>query len=84
MFKKDILGTSYRDQEIIIKQGTTGDSLYVIQEGKVEVIEEEREEILTGMVVVVAAETVTTEAEEKEEEVIRKTRTGSRSVFQFR
>ena len=34
------LGHLYCDGEVIIKQGTTGDCLYVIQEGKVEVIAE--------------------------------------------
>ena len=34
------LGRLYTDGEIIIKQGTEGDCLYVIQEGKVAVIDE--------------------------------------------
>lgn len=34
------LGRLYKDGEIIIKQGTTGDCLYVIQKGRVEVINE--------------------------------------------
>ena len=34
------LGRLYKDGEIIIKQGTTGDCLYVIQKGRVEVIKE--------------------------------------------
>jgi len=34
------LGHLYLDREVIIKQGTIGDCLYVIQEGKVEVIDE--------------------------------------------
>jgi CRP-like cAMP-binding protein len=34
------LGRHYKDGEIIIKQGTTGDCLYVIQKGRVEVINE--------------------------------------------
>ena len=38
--KKNILGHLYKDGEIIIKQNTIGNSLYVIQEGKVEVIDE--------------------------------------------
>lgn len=38
--KNTALGRQYGDGEIIIKQGTTGDCLYVIQEGKVEVIKE--------------------------------------------
>ena len=35
------LGRLYKDGEIIIKQGTTGDCLYVIQKGRVEVIKEQ-------------------------------------------
>ena len=38
--KDKLLGHLYKDGEIIIKQGTTGKCLYVIQEGKVEVINE--------------------------------------------
>lgn len=39
--KKDTtLGRLYRDGEVIIKQGESGDCLYVIQKGKVEVIDE--------------------------------------------
>lgn len=34
------LGHHYKDGEIVIKQGAIGDCLYVIQEGKVEVIDE--------------------------------------------
>ena len=34
------LGHLYKDGEIIIKKGTLGKCLYVIQEGKVEVIDE--------------------------------------------
>lgn len=34
------LGHLYKDGEIIIKQGTVGDSFYVIQEGQVEVVDE--------------------------------------------
>lgn len=34
------LGRLYHDGEVIIKQGTEGNCLYVIQEGKVEVIHE--------------------------------------------
>ena len=34
------LGQLYKDGEMIIKQGTTGNCLYVIQEGKVEVVKE--------------------------------------------
>ena len=44
MFKRkrdnNILGHLYQDGEIIIKQGTVGDCLYVIQQGKVEVVRE--------------------------------------------
>ncbi len=39
--KDKMLGHLYKDGEIIIKQGTTGKCLYVIQEGKVEVINEQ-------------------------------------------
>ncbi len=38
--KKTSLGKPYTDREIIIKQGDVGDCLYVIQEGKVEIIDE--------------------------------------------
>ena len=34
------LGKLYKDNEIIIKQGTMGKCLYVVQEGKVEIIHE--------------------------------------------
>jgi len=34
------LGRQYKDGEIVIKQGTVGDCVYVIQEGKVAVIDE--------------------------------------------
>ena len=34
------LGKHYKDQEIIVKQGEKGNCLYVIQEGKVDVIRE--------------------------------------------
>lgn len=34
------LGQLYKDGELIIKQGTEGNCLYVVQEGKVEVIKE--------------------------------------------
>jgi len=37
---KNTLGHLYRDGEIIIKQGDVGDCLFVIQDGKVEVIYE--------------------------------------------
>jgi len=35
-----VLGKDYADGEIIIRQGEAGDSMYVIQAGSVEVIEE--------------------------------------------
>jgi CRP/FNR family transcriptional regulator len=35
------LGKNYLDGEIIIKQGEEGDSMYVIQEGQVEVFQED-------------------------------------------
>ncbi|MDH3321716.1 MAG: cyclic nucleotide-binding domain-containing protein [Flavobacteriaceae bacterium] len=38
--KNNKLGQLYKDGEIIIKKGTTGNCLYVIQEGMVEVIDE--------------------------------------------
>ena len=38
--KDTTLGRLYKDGEVIIKQGDTGDCLYVIQKGKVEVIQE--------------------------------------------
>jgi len=37
---KNTLGRHYTDGEIIIQQGDTGDCLYVVQQGKVEVIDE--------------------------------------------
>lgn len=37
---KKVLGRQFSDGEIIIKQGSVGDCFYVIQEGKVEVIDE--------------------------------------------
>jgi len=40
---KTILGRLYKDGETIIKQGTIGDCVYVIQKGKVEVIKEKGE-----------------------------------------
>lgn len=33
------LGTIYQDGEIIVRQGATGDSMYVIQGGRVEVLQ---------------------------------------------
>jgi len=41
--KDKTLGQLYKDGEIIIKQGTSGKCLYVIQEGRVEVIKENGE-----------------------------------------
>jgi CRP-like cAMP-binding protein len=38
--KNKKLGLLYKNGEIIIKQGTTGNCLYVIQEGKVEILKE--------------------------------------------
>jgi len=38
--KKTALGKLYHDDDIIIKKGEVGDCLYVIQEGKVEIIDE--------------------------------------------
>ncbi len=37
---KNTLGRLYEDGEVIIKKGTIGDCVYVIQSGKVEVIDE--------------------------------------------
>lgn len=34
------LGSQYRDGEIIVRQGDSGDCLYVVQAGKVEVVQE--------------------------------------------
>ena len=43
--KKDTtLGRKYNNGEVIIKQGEQGDCLYVIQKGKVEVIDESGEQ----------------------------------------
>jgi CRP-like cAMP-binding protein len=35
------LGTTYRDGEIIVRQGEAGDCMFVVQEGRVEVVVEE-------------------------------------------
>ncbi len=35
------LGKVYEDGEIVVRRGDTGDSMYVVQEGKVEVLVEE-------------------------------------------
>lgn len=40
--KKNVLGHLYQDGEVIIKQGSTGQCLYVIQQGKVEVVKENK------------------------------------------
>lgn len=47
-FKKrdTTLGRQYNDGEVIIKQGEQGDCLYVIQKGRVEVIDESGEQEL--------------------------------------
>jgi CRP/FNR family transcriptional regulator, cyclic AMP receptor protein len=49
--KSNKLGRSYSDGEIVIKQGTLGECFYVIQEGKVEVVDEsgEKEVIITEL-----------------------------------
>ncbi len=39
---KGVLGKIYRDGEEIIRQGKTGDSMYVVQSGRVEVIQKSR------------------------------------------
>ena len=44
--KNKKLGRTYNDGEVVIQQGDTGDCLYVIQEGKVEVIDESGEKVL--------------------------------------
>ena len=41
--KTNSLGHLYKDGEIVIKQGTIGDCFYVIQKGKVEVVDESGE-----------------------------------------
>ncbi|NQU52383.1 MAG: cyclic nucleotide-binding domain-containing protein [Bacteroidetes bacterium] len=38
--RNNTLGHLYQDGEIVIKQGSTGDCFFVIQEGKVEIIDE--------------------------------------------
>ena len=38
--KSNSLGHLYKDGETIIKQGSTGDCFYVIQEGEVEIVDE--------------------------------------------
>jgi CRP-like cAMP-binding protein len=44
------LGKIYKDKEIIIKQGDTGNCMYIIQEGQVEVVyETEQGEVLLAV-----------------------------------
>ena len=38
--EKRSLGKTYRDGEVIVRQGETGDCMYVIQKGKAEVLHE--------------------------------------------
>ena len=38
--EKDSLGKVYRDGEVIVRQGETGDCMYVIQKGQAEVLQE--------------------------------------------
>ena len=38
--EKRSLGKTYRDGEVIVRQGETGDCMYVIQKGKAEVLQE--------------------------------------------
>ena len=46
MKKRTALGREFKDGEVIVKQGESGECLYVIQEGKVEVLtESDKEEI---------------------------------------
>jgi CRP/FNR family cyclic AMP-dependent transcriptional regulator len=46
----NVLGKTYKDTEVIIKQGEPGDCMYVIQEGLVEVVKEtERGEVLLAL-----------------------------------
>jgi CRP-like cAMP-binding protein len=41
--EKSSLGKVYHDGEVIVRQGETGDCMYVIQEGQAEVLREEKE-----------------------------------------
>ncbi len=44
------LGRTYDDREVVIKQGETGDCMYVVQEGQVEVVvEKEGGEVRLGV-----------------------------------
>jgi CRP/FNR family cyclic AMP-dependent transcriptional regulator len=45
-----VLGKTYQDTEVIIKQGEQGDCMYVIQEGLVEIVKEtDRGEVLLAL-----------------------------------
>lgn len=45
-----VLGKLYKDTEIIVKQGEPGDSIYIIQDGMVEIVNEtERGEVLLAL-----------------------------------
>ena len=37
------LGRTYADGEVIIKQGTEGDRMYVVQDGEVEILREQED-----------------------------------------
>jgi CRP-like cAMP-binding protein len=39
--KGTLIGKTYRDREVIVKQGDAGDCMFVIQSGKVEVVRDE-------------------------------------------
>jgi CRP-like cAMP-binding protein len=41
--EKNSLGKVYHDGEVIVRQGETGDCMYVIQKGQAEVLREEKE-----------------------------------------
>lgn len=41
--KRAAMGKTYRDGEVIVRQGECGDCMYVIQEGQVEVVERKGE-----------------------------------------
>lgn len=50
MTESGALGKVYKDREIIVKQGDVGDCMYVIQEGRVEiVVEKDGQEILIAI-----------------------------------
>ncbi len=42
--QEGMLGKDYQDGEIIVRQGSTGDCMYVIQAGEVEVLREREDE----------------------------------------